>query len=71
MHFKLMKQRYFAKFREKNERLFFKYMIKINFVKLLIFLQRILVGICRDLTGLTLALTSKTSYMMLFDWMYP
>ena len=33
-------------------------------------LQRILVGICRDLTGLTLALTSKISYMMLFEWMY-
>ncbi|CAB4007068.1 exportin-7 [Paramuricea clavata] len=33
--------------------------------------KRILVGICRDLTGLTLALTSKASYMMLFDWIYP
>lgn len=28
-------------------------------------------GICRDLTGLALALTCKASYMMLFDWMYP
>ncbi|XP_046851290.1 exportin-7-like isoform X2 [Xenia sp. Carnegie-2017] len=33
--------------------------------------KRILVGICRDLTGLALALTCKASYMMLFDWIYP
>ena len=34
-------------------------------------LQRTLVGLCRDIRGLAFAFNSKSSYMMLFDWMYP
>ncbi len=34
-------------------------------------LQRTLVALCRDLTGVARSFTSKTSYMMLFDWVYP
>ncbi len=34
-------------------------------------LQRTLVALCRDLAGIARSFTSKTSYMMLFDWMYP
>ncbi|XP_064383025.1 exportin-7-like isoform X2 [Halichondria panicea] len=34
-------------------------------------LKRTLVALCRDLTGVARSFTSKTSYMMLFDWVYP
>ncbi len=34
-------------------------------------LQRTLIGLCRDLRGIAYAFNNKTSYMMLFDWMYP
>lgn len=30
-----------------------------------------LIGLARDLRGLAYAFNTKTSYMMLFDWMYP
>ncbi|PFX28448.1 Exportin-7 [Stylophora pistillata] len=33
--------------------------------------KRTLVGLCRDIRGLAFAFNSKSSYMMLFDWMYP
>lgn len=35
------------------------------------FLQRTLVGLVRDLRGIAFAFNAKTSFMMLFDWMYP
>lgn len=34
-------------------------------------LKRTLVGLCRDLRGIAIAFSSRTSYMMLFDWIYP
>lgn len=40
-------------------------------VMVVFFLQRTLVGLCRDIRGLAFAFNSKSSYMMLFDWMYP
>lgn len=33
--------------------------------------QRTLVGLVRDLRGIAFAFNAKTSFMMLFDWMYP
>lgn len=33
--------------------------------------QRMLIGLARDLRGIAFALNTKTSYTMLFDWMYP
>ncbi|XP_060053131.1 ran-binding protein 17 isoform X5 [Erinaceus europaeus] len=33
--------------------------------------KRMLIGLARDLRGIALALNTKTSYTMLFDWMYP
>lgn len=30
-----------------------------------------LIGLARDLRGIAFALNTKTSYTMLFDWMYP
>ena len=33
--------------------------------------KKALIGLARDLRGLAFAFNSKTSYMMLFDWMYP
>ena len=33
--------------------------------------QRTLVGLARDLRGVAFAFNTKTSYMMLFDWLYP
>ncbi|XP_032806398.1 exportin-7 isoform X1 [Petromyzon marinus] len=33
--------------------------------------KRTLVGLARDLRGIAFAFNSKTSYMMLFDWLYP
>ncbi|XP_027043179.1 exportin-7-like [Pocillopora damicornis] len=33
--------------------------------------KRTLVGLCRDIRGLAFAFNSKSSYMMLFDWIYP
>lgn len=33
--------------------------------------KKALIGVARDLRGLAYAFTTKTSYMMLFDWMYP
>ena len=41
-------------------------MIFINII-----LQKSVIGLCRDLRGITLAFNSRTCYMMLFDWMYP
>lgn len=38
---------------------------------LLFLLQRTLVGLVRDLRGIAFAFNAKTSFMMLFDWMYP
>lgn len=35
------------------------------------YLQRTLVGLVRDLRGIAFAFNAKTSFMMLFDWMYP
>jgi exportin-7 len=29
------------------------------------------IGLARDLRGLAFAFNTKTSYMMLFDWIYP
>jgi exportin-7 len=33
--------------------------------------KKALIGLSRDLRGLAFAFNTKTSYMMLFDWMYP
>lgn len=33
--------------------------------------KKALIGLARDLRGLAYALNTKTSYMMLFDWIYP
>lgn len=33
--------------------------------------KKALIGIARDLRGLAFAFNTKTSYMMLFDWIYP
>ncbi|XP_059864389.1 ran-binding protein 17 isoform X3 [Delphinus delphis] len=33
--------------------------------------KRLLIGLARDLRGIAFALNTKTSYTMLFDWMYP
>lgn len=33
--------------------------------------KKALIGIARDLRGIAFAFNTKTSYMMLFDWMYP
>ncbi|XP_055989080.1 ran-binding protein 17 [Sorex fumeus] len=33
--------------------------------------KRMLIGLARDLRGIASALNTKTSYTMLFDWMYP
>ncbi|XP_037056438.1 ran-binding protein 17 isoform X1 [Peromyscus leucopus] len=33
--------------------------------------KRMLIGLARDLRGIAFALNTKTSYTMLFDWMYP
>ncbi|KAF7412415.1 hypothetical protein HZH66_001311 [Vespula vulgaris] len=33
--------------------------------------KKALIGVARDLRGLAYAFTTKTSYMMLFDWIYP
>ncbi|XP_076471297.1 exportin-7-like [Babylonia areolata] len=33
--------------------------------------KRALIGLARDLRGITFAFNTKTSYMMLFDWIYP
>ncbi|XP_035235887.1 exportin-7-like [Anguilla anguilla] len=33
--------------------------------------KRTLVGLVRDLRGIAFAFTAKTSFMMLFDWIYP
>lgn len=33
--------------------------------------KKCLIGIARDIRGLANAFTSKVSYMMLFDWIYP
>ena len=33
--------------------------------------KRTLVGLVRDLRGIAFAFNAKTSFMMLFDWMYP
>uniref|UniRef100_UPI00358FBF5D exportin-7 isoform X2 n=1 Tax=Myxine glutinosa TaxID=7769 RepID=UPI00358FBF5D len=33
--------------------------------------KRTLVGLSRDLRGIAFAFNTKTSYMMLFDWLYP
>ncbi len=30
-----------------------------------------MIGLARDLRGLAFAFNTKTSYMMLFDWIYP
>ena len=35
------------------------------------FLQRSLIGLARDLRGVAYAFNTKTSYMMLYDWLYP
>lgn len=32
--------------------------------------KKALIGLARDLRGLAYAFNTKTSYMMLFDWMY-
>lgn len=40
-------------------------------VKCICCLQRTLVGLVRDLRGIAFAFNAKTSFMMLFDWMYP
>lgn len=34
-------------------------------------MQRTLVGLVRDLRGIAFAFNAKTSFMMLFEWMYP
>ncbi|XP_053623394.1 exportin-7-B isoform X2 [Plodia interpunctella] len=33
--------------------------------------RKTLIGLCRDLRGLAFAFNTKTTYMMLFDWIYP
>ncbi|XP_015191749.1 PREDICTED: exportin-7 isoform X2 [Polistes dominula] len=33
--------------------------------------KKALIGVARDLRGIAYAFTTKTSYMMLFDWIYP
>lgn len=33
--------------------------------------QCTLIGLCRDLRGVAYALSTKNSYLMLFDWFYP
>lgn len=33
--------------------------------------KKALIGLARDLRGLAFAFNTKTSYMMLFDWIYP
>ncbi|XP_012940207.1 exportin-7 isoform X2 [Aplysia californica] len=33
--------------------------------------KRSLIGLARDLRGITFAFSNKTSYMMLFEWIYP
>lgn len=33
--------------------------------------KKALIGLARDLRGLAFAFNTKSSYMMLFDWMYP
>ncbi|XP_076993752.1 ran-binding protein 17 isoform X4 [Tamandua tetradactyla] len=33
--------------------------------------KRMLIGLARDLRGIAFAVNTKTSYTMLFDWMYP
>ena len=33
--------------------------------------KKTLIGLARDLRGLANAFTTKISYMMLFDWIYP
>lgn len=33
--------------------------------------KKALIGLARDLRGLAFSFNTKTSYMMLFDWMYP
>jgi exportin-7 len=33
--------------------------------------KKVLIGLARDLRGLAFAFNTKTSYMMLFDWVYP
>ncbi|XP_060088778.1 ran-binding protein 17 isoform X3 [Heteronotia binoei] len=33
--------------------------------------KRMLIGLARDLRGIAFALNTKTSYIMLFDWIYP
>lgn len=45
--------------------------MKFVFFFLSCFLQRTLVGLVRDLRGIAFAFNAKTSFMMLFDWMYP
>lgn len=32
--------------------------------------QKALIGLARDLRGLTFSSSKKTAYMMFFDWMY-
>ena len=46
-------------------------LIDYLFLFLLYTLQRTLIGFCRDLRGVALAFNNRTSYMMLFNWMYP
>jgi hypothetical protein len=33
--------------------------------------RKTVIGLARDLRGLAFAFNTKTSYMMLFDWIYP
>lgn len=33
--------------------------------------KKALIGLARDLRGLAFAFNTKSSYMMLFDWVYP
>ena len=33
--------------------------------------KRALIGLARDLRGVAFAFNTKTSYMMLFEWLYP
>ena len=33
--------------------------------------KKTLIGLARDLRGLAFAFNTKTTYMILFDWMYP
>ena len=34
-------------------------------------MKRALIGLARDLRGVAFAFNTKTSYMMLFEWLYP